>query len=337
MIPLWSYFLLSFLGLWLIATPLTFPASPPLFWSDLLAGLLLFSLSLAARKPQPPLKQRLFYYAFLAIALWLELAPLLFWAPSPLLYLNDTLLGVLIIAFVLLLFPLPSQLPEEEPTVPPGFSYNPSSWPQRIPIILSALLCWFYSRYLAAYQLGYIDTVWDPFFIPGAKGVLTSSVAHLFPVSDAGLGAFAYTLEFLAACLGGKARWRTAPWLTLIFAFLVIPVGLVSIILVILQPLVVGTWCTLCLLTAATMLIAVPLAMDEIVASFSYLRRTRWKTLFPGGEDPQATEDRCTPPLTDSLASIFRAGFWGLSVSWPLLFSLPLGLFLMTQPSPADP
>ena len=34
------------------------------------------------------------------------------------------------------------------------------------------------SRYLAAYQRGYISTVWDPFFGEGTGRVLTSTLAH---------------------------------------------------------------------------------------------------------------------------------------------------------------
>jgi hypothetical protein len=34
------------------------------------------------------------------------------------------------------------------PTVPPGWSYNPSDWAQRLPIILLAVLGLYVSRYL---------------------------------------------------------------------------------------------------------------------------------------------------------------------------------------------
>src|SRR3546814_7396658 len=45
---------------------------------------------------------------------------------------------------------------------PPGWTYNPSSWLQRTPIIILGWIGFFGSRYLTAYQLGYIDHVWDP-------------------------------------------------------------------------------------------------------------------------------------------------------------------------------
>ncbi len=46
------------------------------------------------------------------------------------------------------------------PVVPPGWSYNPSNWTQRIPIIALAVVGLLYvSRCLAGYQLGYIPDV----------------------------------------------------------------------------------------------------------------------------------------------------------------------------------
>ncbi len=55
------------------------------------------------------------------------------------------------------------------------------------------------SRYLAMYQLGYMDYMWDPLFgfHGGTEKVLNSDLSHSWPVSDGGLGAIAYTFEFL--------------------------------------------------------------------------------------------------------------------------------------------
>jgi hypothetical protein len=41
------------------------------------------------------------------------------------------------------------------------------------------------------------------------------------------------------------------------FGIQVIPLGVTSIVLVILQPLMVGTWCSLCLATAIFMLLTI--------------------------------------------------------------------------------
>ena len=328
--PIWSYFAISLLGFWMLFTTIGFHFQPKdLLFTNLIAAIFLILFPLWIRKTP----KNWHHILILFFGIWLELSPLIFWAPSVGIYLNNTLIGCFIIALAVIFFPLPNQLPDDEPSIPPGWSYNPSSWPQRVPILLSAFICWMLSRYLAAYQLGYIDTIWDPFFSPGAKGVLESNVAKLFPVSDAGLGALAYTLEFLASCWGGKSRWRTAPWLVIVFGLLVIPVGLVSVILVILQPLAVGTWCTVCLITASTMLIAVPLALDEVVASFQFLQATKWKTLFSGGQCPKAKKDLVTPEMDASCFTICKAGFWGMDFSWTLFCTIPLGILLMASPS----
>jgi hypothetical protein len=129
---MWSFFAISLLGLWLITAPATFAfESTPLVISDLLSGALLIAMSLINRNnPKAPL-----LWAVACIGIWLEFAPLVFWAPTAGAYINNTLVGILVIIFSVVLFPLPGQVPDEEPTIPPGWSYNPSSWPQRIPII----------------------------------------------------------------------------------------------------------------------------------------------------------------------------------------------------------
>src|SRR5690606_9676333 len=129
------------------------------------------------------------------------------------------------------------------------------SWAQRSILIALGFAGWLVSRYLAAYQLGYIDEVWDPFFGDAAtRKVLDSDMSKSLPISDGGLGAFAYTFEFLMGFMGSPSRWRTMPWMVTLFGILVIPLGLVHIALVISQPVVVGEWCTMCLLAAAIML-----------------------------------------------------------------------------------
>ena len=43
------------------------------------------------------------------------------------------------------------------------------------------------------------------------------------------------------------------PWMVTFFGILVVPLGLTHIVLVISQPVVVGAWCTFCLLAALIM------------------------------------------------------------------------------------
>jgi magnesium-transporting ATPase (P-type) len=175
--------------------------------------------------------------------------------------------------------------------VPTGWSYNPSSWPQRSIMIGLAFIGWLASRYLGAFQLGYIDTVWDPFFGEGTLNVLNSDMSHSFPISDAGLGTLAYTLEFLMGFMGGTSRWRTMPWLVLLFGIMIIPLGVISITFIIIQPILLNTWCTLCLIAAVAMLVQVPYSFDELIATSMFLWR-RWKAgrpilriLFVGDSD----------------------------------------------------
>ena len=293
---LWVFYALALLGFWLLASPATFAfRSFPLIVSNLICGTLLILIGLRSRRSP----RGIAIWSIAAIGIWMQFAPLIFWAPEAAAYLNDTLVGAWIIALPLAIRPFPGQLPDVEPSIPPGWSYNPSSWPQRVIIAFLAFVCWMISRYLAAYQLGYIDAVWDPFFTPGTKSVLESDVSKAFPVSDAGLGALAYTIEFFSACIGGRNRWRTAPWLVLVFGVLVIPVSLVSVILIILQPTVVGTWCTL---------------------------------LFKGGLCPGAAPDRLTPPMDSSLLSLFKSALSGITCPWNLVLSTLSGIFLMAIP-----
>src|SRR5690606_49277 len=94
----------------------------------------------------------------------------LFWTPSAAALLNGTLVGALLMGFAFLIRPYPFMSPTAllGPEIPPGWSFSPSSWLQRLPIIVLACIGFFISRYLTAYQLGHIDTVWEPFFTTGA-------------------------------------------------------------------------------------------------------------------------------------------------------------------------
>src|SRR5437773_2749346 len=189
------------------------------------------------------------------------------------------LLGVLAITLSILVPMMPGMahhmaMMKPGPEIPSGWTYNPSTWQQRAPMIVLAFVGWLLSRYLAAYQLGYINHVWEPFFGEGTVRVLTSKVSQMWPISDAGLGAAAYTFEMLMAWMGGKTRWRTMPWMVTFFFILVVPLGGTSIVLVILQPVAVGHWCTLCLLTALIMLVMIPFTVDEVVAMGQFLRRS---------------------------------------------------------------
>lgn len=324
----WLQWSLVVIGAWLAASPpLLGSRSLALSVSDSASGVavvVLAALAFVTRKPW-------FALASCGVGLWLLFAPLVFWAPTAAAYTNDTLVGALVIAFALV---IPMRMEMAGPDVPPGWSYNPSTWQQRLPIILLGLVSFLISHYMAAYQLGHIRGVWDPFFHPGTPAVLTSRISKAWPVSDAGLGSLVYLLEVLSGLMGDARRWRTMPWMVAMFGVAVVPLGVASIVLVILQPLAVGTWCTLCLATALFMLLMIPLALDEVVAMGQFLARevrsgrSFWKAFFLGG----VSEEEVAVHRPSNTWKP-QAMFWGLSTPWSLLGSAALGGWLMVSPA----
>jgi uncharacterized membrane protein len=340
---IWRDFANIILGLWLLSAPFTFGyRSAAMTWSDIISGGVIAVLGVMTLWPRFDLAR----WGICFAGIWLLFAPLVFWAPNPAAYANDTLVGTLVISFSVLIPMMPGKAHHKlmvtpGPETPPGWSYNPSTWIQRGPIIGLAIVSFFISRYMAAYQLGYIDHAWDPFFAggEGTRRVLGSDVSKMFPISDAGLGALAYLLEALSGFMGGRDRWRTMPWMVAMFGFLVVPLGATSIILMMLQPIAVGTWCMLCLASAALMLAMIPLAVDEVVAMGQFLAQARregkplWRTFWLGGTIEGKHGDDRSPAPEAPLAHKAAAMAWGVSLSWPLLLSTALGIWLMAAPA----
>ncbi len=159
--------------------------------------------------------------------------------------------------------------------IPPGWDYNPASWPQRIPIIVMAVIGFAVAGYLSLYQFRIIETVWEPFFGNGSLTILNSPVSNMLPIPDAALGALGYLADAVGGAVGGKRRWKTMPWIVVFFGVAVGPLGLVSIMLVVFQPVLFDAWCTLCLVTAVISVVMIGPAMDEVLASLQYLRRAK--------------------------------------------------------------
>lgn len=159
--------------------------------------------------------------------------------------------------------------------IPSGWDYNPSAWPQRWPLVGVAALGFCIALYLGMFQLGIINTVWDPFFNDGTEKVLTSFISKALPVPDALLGAFGYLLDAVTGVIGGTDRWKTKPWIVVLFGFAVGPLGLVSIFLVVAQPVLLHQWCTLCLCSAVISVLMISPAMDEVLASLQYLKKVK--------------------------------------------------------------
>ncbi|MBU1395404.1 MAG: NAD-dependent epimerase/dehydratase family protein [Gammaproteobacteria bacterium] len=332
---LWAHFLNLGLGLWLVTSPsiLGYP-DWPMTLSDMASGALVMLFSLLSLSRHMAWAR----FANAGVGVWLLFAPLVFWAPTAAGYLNDTLVGALVTGFSLLVRPSPGvgvAARTTGPDIPPGWHYSPSTWTQRLPIIALAFVGLYISRYLAAFQLGHTDAAWDPFFGDGTERIITSEVSKAWPVPDAGLGALVYILEILTGIVGGRARWRTMPWLVVLFGVMIVPLGAVSIFFIIIQPIVIGTWCSLCLLAAAAMLLQIPYSLDELIASGQFLldRRRRGKSVLlaflrgdtmEGGRriPPDDFERPARAVVRDMLGG-------GVNVPWTLALSTILGIWLM--------
>jgi len=363
---LWAPLANAALGLWLIASPFALglfdpvtaaipPAlgheiAPPgvrdarLGLSEIVSGLLILVLALAGLSRRRQWVQ----WIVAAVGVWVMFAPLLFWTTSAAAYSIDTLVGMLVVTFAVIIPPVSGisrRALAADDDRPLGWSYSPSAFTQRMPIVALAFVGLFISRYLAAYQMGHIDGLWDPFFGPGdapvrngSEAVVTSWVSKGFPVADAGLGAFIYGLDILAGTVGDRRRWRTMPWMTLLFGLLVVPLGAVSVTFIIIQPPLIGALCTLCIVQAAVTVVLIPYAIDEVLASAQYLNRaTRagepfWRTFWRGG--PALSEDQTPEPDLERPAMEVLRDFvvGGVNFPWTLVASMAVGIWLMATP-----
>ena len=146
-------------------------------------------------------------------------------------------------------------------THPRGLAFNPSAWAARLPIIVLALAGFCLASYLAAYQLGFAQSIWEPFFGEGSRRVLHSFISRWLP-----------TASKLLPVVGGVVRWRTMPWMVFFYGAVVAAVGATALLLAVLQPFVVHAGCTLCLTSAAISIVIAWLARHEVFASYSVLR-----------------------------------------------------------------
>ena len=143
-------------------------------------------------------------------------------------------------------------------------------------------------------------------------------------------------VEALMGFMGDKARWRTMPWMVTFFGILVVPLGIASISLIILQPVAVGAWCTPCLIAALAMLIMIALTLDEVVATVQFLVQARregqplWRTFWLGGTLAEAGPDAASV-RPDGVTA--KAMVWGVALPWNLLVSAAVGLWLMASPT----
>lgn len=361
----WTHFATIALGLWLASSPGVYDAVsadtvrnsvlavtadrelPSVEWrssalavSDFVSGLLIAlfgAMSLSKRTAW------IGQWAAALVGIWLLFAPLIFWSPSAAQYLNDFLVGALVIAFSVLVPMMPGMSMAgmmDNRSIPPGWTYSPSTDAQRFPIVAMGLVGLLISRMLTSYQLGHIDSAWEPFFLGsaadprnGTEEIITSDVSKAWPIPDAGLGAVSYLLEILMAVMGTRTRWRTMPWMVAFFGILVIPLGVVSIYFIAIQPVLIGTWSTPALIAGLAMLIMIPFALDEVIAMGQFLYwstksgKPLIRTFFKGDAAPGGEADH-----SDVMTS--PKAFWsdtvrGVTLPWTLTASVAVGVFLM--------
>ncbi len=361
---MWAHYVNLMLGFWLLTSPFTLgylshfvpDASQlrvmaerglPSFelrnlamtWSDVISGILVvvFSGLSANAARRYPWAQ----WANAAVGVWLLFAPLVFWTPLPAAYANGTLIGALVIAFSVLIPMMPGMSMAGMmggPDVPPGWAYTPSSWLQRMPIAMLSLLGFFIARILGAYQLGHIDTVWEPFFsgsggMNGTETIITSKVSKAWPIPDGALGGIVYMAELVMIWMGGNTRWRTMPWMILALAITMLPLGLVSIYFIIIQPIVIGTWCTLCLIAALAMAVMIPYSLNEFVAMGQFMldahRKGKpfWRTFWTGDAMQGGNADTAKGLIWTTREQLAEATR-GVTYPWTLLLSIVIGVWL---------
>ena len=159
-------------------------------------------------------------------------------------------------------------------------------------------------------------------------------------MSDAALGGYTYLLEILTGLVGAKARWRTMPWLVVLFGLMIAPLGVTSIVFVIIQPIVIGTWSIVALIGAAAILIQIPYSLDELIATLQFVRRRMragrngLAVFFRGDTDTMPAGSGGTGAVDDEFdqrpGAVLRnmmAG--GVNLPWNLALAALIGLALL--------
>lgn len=179
-------------------------------------------------------------------------------------------------------------MPNHSP--PPGLGSNPSRWSKRLVVLALAAVGGAVSVYLSLYQFDIIAEVWEPLFGMGSHCVLKqSAIARWSPVPDAAVGAAVYFFEAVVDLIGGADRWKTKPWAALMTGMVAFALGAGGVVLAVCQPLMCGTFCTLCM-TSAVCSVAGAVAMvgEFRAAAGEYVRARRegatMSQAFGGGQ-----------------------------------------------------
>lgn len=193
--------------------------------------------------------------------------------------------------------------------MPPGWSYNPSAWRERAPLVALAGLGFAASFYIGFYQLGIIPQIWDPFFGTQSSYLVThSGVSRILPFPDGLLGLLGYFCDMLFGSLGGADRWQRMPWVVLAFCGTITALAVVSVLLTITMGVLVKHWCTVCLVSASVSILIFGLGVGEALPVLQYLKRVYmdtdsrkavWDALWGRGERAKTMrrEPRSQPAL----------------------------------------
>jgi nucleoside-diphosphate-sugar epimerase len=343
---LWAHWTVAMLGVWLVVSPPMLGLDLGLAWANVALGLALVAAGFAScswRLPQARV-------AAAGLGLLVLFAPLVFHPGTGTGWLQGVLVGLAVMSLAVATPPAIGVSPTARrtgPTIPPGWDYSPSDWFQRIPVIALAMVGLGFSYYLTAYQIEAIPGVWDPFFpaspdrdpaLNGTEDIVTSQVSEAWPVPDAGVGALTYALEIVVGLVGTARRWRTMPWLVVLFGLMIVPLGIVSIGFIIIQPIIIGTYSTLALIGAAAMVLQIPFSLDELVATGQFLvRRHRagrpWLRVFLVGDTDEGADDLRDDDFARGPRPILREMLTGgMTAPWTLLGAVAAGVALMLLP-----
>jgi hypothetical protein len=158
-------------------------------------------------------------------------------------------------------------------------------------------------------------------------------MSKAWPIADGALGAIVYTVELVMTWMGLKTRWRTMPWMVLALAITILPLGIVSIYFVIVQPILIGTWCTLCLVAALAMTVMIPYSLNEFVAMGQFLAWSRrqgkpfWRTFWTG-DAMEGGSDDASKGLAATPREQWAQATRGVTYPWTLTLSIAIGVWL---------
>lgn len=167
----------------------------------------------------------------------------------------------------------------QDSSTPPGWSYNPCAWSERLPLVGLAALGFAAAFYTGFYQLGVIPQMWDPFFGSHSSYLVTHSmVSRILPFPDGLLGVPGYLCDMVFGSLGGPDRWRRMPWAVLAFCGTITALAVVSVLLTITMGALVKHWCTVCLVSASVSVLIFGLGVGEALPVLQHLKRVSART-----------------------------------------------------------